>query len=57
MAVAIGGRVVAVARSYSFAGEERFSVLIPESALVQGANSVGLYWVRPGPTLVPLLGS
>jgi hypothetical protein len=56
LAVAIGGRVVAVARSYSFAGEERFSVLVPESALVQGANHVGLYWVRPGPTLVPLLG-
>jgi hypothetical protein len=55
LAVAIGGRVIAVARSYSFAGEERFSVLVPESALVQGANRVGLYWVRPGPTLVPLL--
>lgn len=56
LAVAIGGRVVAVARSYSFAGEERFSVLVPESALAQGANRVGLYWVQPGPTLVPLLG-
>jgi hypothetical protein len=55
LAVAIGGRVVAVARSYSYAGEERFSVLVPESALVQGANKVGLYWVQPGPTLVPLL--
>ncbi len=54
LAVAIGGRVVAVARSYSFAGEERFSVLVPESALAQGANRVGLYWVQPGPTLVPL---
>ena len=56
LAVAIGGRVVAVARSYSFAGEERFSVLVPESALARGANRVGLYWVQPGPTLVPLLG-
>jgi hypothetical protein len=56
LAVAIGARVVAVARSYSFAGEERFSVLVPDSALVQGANRVGLYWVQPDLILVPLLG-
>jgi hypothetical protein len=56
LAVVLNGRVVATARSYSFAGEERFSVLVPESALRPGANRVQLFWLRPGPALVPLLG-
>jgi len=47
LAVAVGGRVVAVARSYFFEGEERLSVLVPESALRTGANLVELFWVRP----------
>ena len=55
LAVALDGRIVALARSYRFAGEERFSVLVPESALRQGANRVELFWVQPGPALVPLL--
>lgn len=55
LAVALGGRIVATARSYSFAGEERFSVLVPESALRQGPNRVELFWVRSGRALVPLL--
>jgi hypothetical protein len=55
LAVALDGRIVAVAQSYAFAAEERFSVLVPESALRQGANDVELFWVRPGPELVPLL--
>jgi hypothetical protein len=55
LAVALGGRVVAVARSYAFAGEERFSVLVPESALTEGANDVEVFWVRPGLELAPLL--
>jgi hypothetical protein len=55
LAVALGGRVVAVARSYAVAGEERFSVLVPESALTEGENDVQLFWVRPGQELAPLL--
>jgi len=54
LAVALGGRIVAPARSYSFGGEERFSVLLPESSLRQGANSLELLWVRPGPVLARL---
>jgi hypothetical protein len=49
LAVAVGGRVVAVARSFVFEGEERLSVLVPESALRSGANDVELYWVTRGP--------
>lgn len=54
LAVALAGRIVAVARSYASGGEERFSVLVPESALRRGRNRVELVWVRPGPVLVPL---
>lgn len=54
LAVALGGRIVALARSYSSGGEERFSVLVPESSLRQGANRVELLWVRPGPVLARL---
>ena len=56
LAVALNGRVVATARSYSYAGEERFSVLVPEPALRAGVNRVQLFWLQPGPSLVPLLG-
>jgi hypothetical protein len=54
LAVALGGRIVATARSYAFGGDERYSVLVPESALRAGANEVELFWVRPGPVLVPV---
>ena len=54
LAVAVGGTIAAVAESYELAGAERFSVLVPESALTQGANQVELFWVRPGPVLEPL---
>ena len=54
LAVALGGRIVAVARSYSSGGAERFSVLVPESSLRQGTNHVELLWVQPGPVLVRL---
>ena len=54
MAVALGGRIVAVGRSYFSGGEERFSILVPESALRQGANRVELLWVQPGGALVRL---
>ncbi|MGH3117783.1 MAG: hypothetical protein ACRDQ2_11875, partial [Gaiellales bacterium] len=49
LAVSVNGRVVAVARSFVFEGEERLSVLVPESALRSGANDVELYWVTRGP--------
>jgi hypothetical protein len=55
LAFALGGRIVATARSYYFAGVERFSVLVPESALQRGSNRVEVFWVRSGPALVPLL--
>jgi hypothetical protein len=55
LAVALRGRIVATARSYSFAGEERFSVLVPESALRQGMNRVDVFWVQSDGELVPLL--
>jgi hypothetical protein len=45
LAVAVNGRIEAVARSYVAEGEERVSVLFPESALRQGANDVRIYWV------------
>jgi hypothetical protein len=57
LAVALDGRIVAVARSFLVEGEERLSVLMPESALVEGANDVELFWVRrggPSPLLVRL---
>jgi Sulfatase len=45
LALAVNGRIEAVARSYVEDGEERVSVLFPESALRQGANDVQIYWV------------
>ena len=57
LAVAVNGGIEAVARSYVAEGEERVSVLFPESALRQGANDVrntpglgrvGAGHVRPG---------
>jgi hypothetical protein len=54
LAIALGGRIVAVGRSYSSGGAERFSVLVPESSLRQGTNHVELLWVQPGPVLVRL---
>lgn len=56
LAVALGGRIVAVGRTYFSAGEERFSILVPESALRQGRNGVELLWVQPDGVLVPLQG-
>jgi Sulfatase len=46
-AVAVNGRIEAVARSYLVEGDERLSVLFPESALQPGANEVQLYEVTP----------
>jgi hypothetical protein len=49
LAVSLNGRIVAVARSFVFEGEERVSVLVPESELRSGANDVELYWVTRAP--------
>lgn len=54
LAVGVNGRVVAVASSYPAVGDERFSVLVPESSLRQGANDVELFWVRSPRELVRL---
>jgi hypothetical protein len=57
LAVALNRRIVAVARSFVLEGEERLSVLMPESAFRDGANEVELFWVRrggPSPVLVRL---
>jgi hypothetical protein len=45
LALAVNGRIEAVARSYVEEGEERVSVLFPEATLRQGANDVQIYWV------------
>ena len=45
LALAVNGRVAAVARSYAYGGDVRFSALIPESALRAGANAVEVYAV------------
>ena len=57
LAVALNGRIVAVARSFVLEGEERLSILMPEDALRAGANDLELFWVRGGrasPLLVRL---
>jgi hypothetical protein len=46
LAVAVNGRVEAVARTYEFAGRTRFSFMVPESAFREGANRVDVYEVR-----------
>jgi hypothetical protein len=57
LAVAVNGRIVAVARSFVFEGEERLSVLFPEAALRSGANDIELYWVTSGAVLHTLWSS
>ena len=48
LAVAVNGRIEAVARSYLVGGEERLSVLVPEASLRTGTNEVRLFWVTTG---------
>ena len=48
VAVAVNGRIEAVARTYLAEGGERLSVLFPESALREGMNDVEIYWVVNG---------
>ena len=45
LALAVNGRVEAVAKSFRYGGKVRFSALVPESALRAGANSVEIYAV------------
>jgi hypothetical protein len=45
LAVALNGPIVAVTHSYDQAGEMRFSVMLPESGFIKGANTVELFRV------------
>jgi len=60
LAIAVNGAVAAVTRSYTAFGETRFAAMIPETALRQGRNDVGVYAVRDsesGLVLEELAGS
>jgi hypothetical protein len=50
LAVAVNGRIEAVGRSFHLQGDPRelFAVMVPEAALVEGANSVEVLEVREG---------
>nr|MDQ4041286.1 hypothetical protein [Actinomycetota bacterium] len=46
LALAVNGRVRAVARTYSFVGDTRFSFMVPEYAFRAGYNDVRVFEVR-----------
>jgi hypothetical protein len=46
LAIAVNGTVAAVTRSYTAFGETRFAAMLPETALRDGRNDVGVYAVR-----------
>ena len=50
LAVAVNGRIAAVTRTFEQFGQRRFSAFVPESALRQGSNTVGVYAVRHAAT-------
>jgi hypothetical protein len=56
LAVAVNGRIQAVGRSFHLRGRraEFFSLLVPESALRPGPNTVAVLEVRPGGRLAEL---
>src|SRR5215207_5029282 len=56
LAVAVNGRIRAVGRSFHLRGQrmEFFSLIVPESALRRGRNSVEVLEVRPDGSLVRL---
>ena len=58
LAVAVNGSIRALTRSFHLgrANREYYSMLVPESALRDGANRLELFEVRDGGTLVPLSG-
>ena len=49
LAVAVNGRIAAVTRTFAQYGQRRFSAFVPETALRQGDNTVGIYAVRHAP--------
>ncbi|MGH2803024.1 MAG: hypothetical protein ACRDL4_08265, partial [Thermoleophilaceae bacterium] len=57
LAVAVNGRIRAVGRSFHLGRRpsEYFSLIVPESALRTGRNSLMLLEVRPGGELASLL--
>jgi len=59
LAVAVNGRIRALGRSFHLWRRQReyFSMIVPESALHEGANRVELFEVRAASTLVPLGGA
>ncbi|MDQ2622164.1 MAG: LTA synthase family protein [Actinomycetota bacterium] len=48
LVVAAGGKIVAAGESYEELGKTRYSILLPESALVPGFNRISLYSVDSG---------
>jgi len=46
LAVAVNGRIAAVATTYDVYGTTRFSALAPESAFGPGRNEVEVYWLE-----------
>jgi hypothetical protein len=57
IAVAVGGRVCGVQRSYALRGRESFALVVPDGCLAQGRNGVRVFAVGHGgrsPWLTPL---
>jgi Sulfatase len=46
VAVAVNGRIAAIATTYGIYGTTRFSALAPESAFRSGRNEVEVYWLE-----------
>jgi sulfatase-like protein len=46
LAVAVGGRIQAMTRSYDYGGKTWFSAVVPESAFHSGSNAVRLFLVE-----------
>jgi hypothetical protein len=47
LAVALNGRIAAVTQTVQIGGGARFAAMVPESAFLEGANSVEILAVRP----------
>jgi hypothetical protein len=56
VAIALNGRVVATTRAFLDDGTVRYGAVVPPTALVEGANDVGIYEIS-GTALIPLGGS
>jgi hypothetical protein len=56
LAVAVNGRIEAVGRSFRLEGQpaEYFSLVLPETALRAGRNTVEVFQVRSGGGLISL---